>query len=590
MKTHQDWRAIRSLLPFLRQFRSRVLFALALLTLAKLANVGVPLALKEAVDALDPQQQDIIYLPVMMLVAYGVLRLASSVFSELRDALFAKVIFHTVRRIATSIFEHLHRLSLRFHLQRQTGGISRDIERGSRGISFLLNFMIFNILPTLVEIGLVSIILLLNYDSVFALITTGTILLYILYTLLVTEWRMRFRRTMNDMDSQANNQAVDSLLNYETVKYFNNEAFESRQYDQKLAQWEHSAIRNQVSLSVLNIGQGVIIAAGLTSLMLLAGQGVVDGTLTLGDLVLVNAYLLQLYLPLGFLGFVYREIRHSLTDMERMFSLLEQEQEVIDVPNAPALSVTQGNIRFEDLDFSYQVERPILHHISFTVKAGQKLALVGASGSGKSTIVRLLYRFYDPQHGHIYIDGQDIRQVSQQSLRQAIGIVPQDTVLFNDTIFHNIAYGNTAASEDDIIHAAQQAHIHQFISRLPDGYNTLVGERGLKLSGGEKQRIAIARALLKDPAILVFDEATSALDSHAEQAIVREMQTVSRHKTTLVIAHRLSTITDADLILVLDNGNIREIGNHQQLLDIGGLYSSMWTLQQQENNYLHQSD
>ena len=590
MKTHQDWRAIHSLLPFIRQFRGRVLFALALLTLAKLANVGVPLALKEAVDALDPQQQDIIYLPVIMLITYGVLRLASSVFSELRDALFAKVIFHTVRRVATSIFEHLHRLSLRFHLQRQTGGISRDIERGSRGISFLLNFMIFNILPTLVEIGLVSIILLLNYDSVFALITTGTILLYILYTLLVTEWRMRFRRTMNDMDSQANNQAVDSLLNYETVKYFNNEAFELYQYDQKLAHWEHSAIRNQISLSVLNIGQGVIIAAGLTSLMLLAGQGVVDGELTLGDLVLVNAYLLQLYLPLGFLGFVYREIRHSLTDMERMFSLLEQEQEVTDAPGASPLSIKQGDIRFENVDFSYQPERSILHNISFTVEAGQKLALVGASGSGKSTIVRLLYRFYDPQHGNILIDGQNIRQVSQQSLRQAIGIVPQDTVLFNDTIYHNIAYGKTTASEDEIVNAARQAHIHEFISHLPDSYNTLVGERGLKLSGGEKQRIAIARALLKDPAILVFDEATSALDSHSEQAIVREMQAVSRHKTTLVIAHRLSTITDADLILVLDNGEIREVGNHQQLLEMGGHYCSMWTLQQQENNKLHQSD
>lgn len=590
MKTHQDWRAIHSLLPFIRQFRGRVLFALALLTLAKLANVGVPLALKEAVDALDPQQQDLIYLPIMMLITYGVLRLASSVFSELRDALFAKVIFHTVRRVATSIFEHLHRLSLRFHLQRQTGGISRDIERGSRGISFLLNFMIFNILPTLVEIGLVSIILLLNYDSVFALITTGTILLYILYTLLVTEWRMRFRRTMNDMDSQANNQAVDSLLNYETVKYFNNEAFELHQYDQKLAHWEHSAIRNQISLSVLNIGQGVIIAAGLTSLMLLAGQGVVDGELTLGDLVLVNAYLLQLYLPLGFLGFVYREIRHSLTDMERMFTLLEQEQEVTDLPDAPPLSIKQGNIRFEHVDFAYQPERSILHNISFTIEAGQKLALVGASGSGKSTIVRLLYRFYDPQHGSIFIDGQNIRQVSQQSLRQAIGIVPQDTVLFNDTIYHNIAYGNTAANEDEIVHAARQAHIHEFISHQPDGYNTLVGERGLKLSGGEKQRIAIARALLKDPAILVFDEATSALDSHSEQAIVREMQAVSRHKTTLVIAHRLSTITDADLILVLDSGEIREVGNHQQLLAIGGHYCSMWTLQQQENNKLRLSD
>lgn len=584
MKTHQDWRAIRSLLPFIRQFKGRVLFALALLSLAKVANVGVPLALKEAVDALDPQQQDIIYLPVMMLVIYGVLRLASSVFSELRDALFAKVIFRTVRRIATSIFEHLHRLSLRFHLQRQTGGISRDIERGSRGISFLLNFMIFNILPTLVEIGLVSVILLLNYDSVFAIITTGTILLYILYTLLVTEWRMRFRRTMNDMDSQANNQAVDSLLNYETVKYFNNEAFELRQYDDKLAYWEQSAIRNQISLSVLNIGQGVIIALGLTSLMLLAGQGVVDGELTLGDLVLVNAYLLQLYLPLGFLGFVYREIRHSLTDMERMFSLLEQPEEITDKPQAPELDIQQGHIDFTNLHFAYQRERPILHDINFSVDPGQKVALVGASGSGKSTIVRLLYRFYDPQQGKILIDGQDIREVSQRSLRQAISVVPQDTVLFNDTIYHNIAYGNTAASEELIIHAAQQAHIHDFITQLPDGYQTLVGERGLKLSGGEKQRIAIARALLKDPAILVFDEATSALDSHAEQAIVEAIKAASRHKTTLVIAHRLSTITDADLILVLDNGRICEAGHHQQLLQRGGLYSSMWLLQQQEGN------
>lgn len=588
MKTHQDWRAIRSLLPFIRQFKGRVLFALALLSLAKLANVGVPLALKEAVDALDPQQQDIIYLPVMMLVIYGVLRLASSVFSELRDALFAKVIFRTVRRIATSIFEHLHRLSLRFHLQRQTGGISRDIERGSRGISFLLNFMIFNILPTLVEIALVSIILLLNYDSVFALITTGTIVLYILYTLLVTEWRMRFRRTMNDMDSQANNQAVDSLLNYETVKYFNNEAFELRRYDDKLAHWEQSAIRNQISLSVLNIGQGVIIALGLTALMLLAGQGVVDGELTLGDLVLVNAFLLQLYLPLGFLGFVYREIRHSLTDMERMFSLLEQEEEITDKPEAPDLKIRQGRIDFEKLHFAYQRERPILHDINFTVDAGQKVALVGASGSGKSTIVRLIYRFYDPQQGRILIDGQDIREISQRSLRQAISIVPQDTVLFNDTIHHNIAYGNTAASEEAIVHAAQQAHLHDFISHLPDGYQTLVGERGLKLSGGEKQRIAIARALLKDPAILVFDEATSALDSHAEQAIVEAIKAACRLKTTLVIAHRLSTITDADLILVLDNGRICEAGHHQQLLQSGGRYSSMWTLQQQENNATRQ--
>lgn len=583
MKSYQDWQAIRSLLPFIAQFKGRVLIALALLTLAKLANVGVPLALKQAVDALDPQQQAVIYLPVMMLVAYGVLRLASSVLSELRDALFAKVIFRTVRRIATTIFDHLHQLSLRFHLQRQTGGISRDIERGSRGISFLLNFMIFNILPTLVEIGLVSVILLLNYDPVFTLITTGTILFYIVYTLLITEWRMRFRRAMNDMDSEANNQAVDSLLNYETVKYFNNEAFEVAQYDHKLSHWEHSAVRNQTSLSVLNIGQGVIIAAGLTALMLLAGQGVVDGELTLGDLVLVNAYLLQLYLPLGFLGFVYREIRHSLADMERMFSLLEEELEIPDDPTCSPLVISQGRVCFEHVDFAYHANRSILHDINFTIEAGQKLALVGASGSGKSTIVRLLYRFYDPQRGRILIDDQDIKRVSQQSLRQAIGIVPQDTVLFNDTIYHNIAYGHPDAAYDDVIEAAKQAHIHEFIAQLPDAYHTMVGERGLKLSGGEKQRIAIARTLLKNPAILVFDEATSALDSHAEQAIGRELIMVSRNKTTLVIAHRLSTVVDADIILVMDNGEIKERGSHLQLLEQGGLYAAMWSLQQKES-------
>lgn len=583
MKTQQDWQAIRSLLPFIWQFKGRVLFALGLLILAKLANVGVPLALKEAIDALDPQQQDIIYLPVMMLVAYGISRLASSVFSELRDALFAKVIFRSVRRIATSIFRHLHRLSLRFHLQRQTGGISRDIERGSRGISFLLNFMIFNIVPTLVEIALVCIILLLNYDAIFALITTGTILLYIIYTLVVTEWRMRFRRAMNEMDSKANNQAIDSLLNYETVKYFNNESLELSQYDNKLASWEHSAIRNQTSLSALNIGQGIIIATGLTALMLLAGQGVVNGELTLGDLVLVNAYLLQLYLPLGFLGFVYREIRHSLADMERMFSLLEQQEEIRDSEDAGQLKVMAGRIAFEHVNFAYDPARAILHDISFEIGSGRKLAIVGASGSGKSTIVRLLYRFYDPQQGRILIDGQDIRTVTQHSLRKAIGIVPQDTVLFNDTIYHNIAYGNPEASEDAVISAAQQAHIHRFISLLPDGYQTLVGERGLKLSGGEKQRIAIARTLLKNPAIVVFDEATSALDSHSEQAIVQEMQAISRDKTTLVIAHRLSTITDADTILVMDEGRICEHGSHAELLQQGGRYAAMWALQQHEN-------
>jgi ATP-binding cassette, subfamily B, heavy metal transporter len=587
MNMHQDWQAIRSLLPFILQFKWRVLAALGLLLLAKLANVGIPLALKQAVDALDPQQQDIIYLPVLMLVTYGILRLASTLFSELRDALFAKVIFRTVRRIATAIFRHLHRLSLRFHLHRQTGAISRDIERGSRGISFLLNFMIFNIVPTIVEIALVSIILLVNYDAIFTFITTGTILLYIIYTLLVTEWRMRFRRAMNEMDSQANNQAVDSLLNYETVKYFNNETLELKQYDNKLAGWEKSAIRNQTSLAALNIGQGIIIAGGLTILMLLAGQGVVAGQLTLGDLVLVNAYLLQLYLPLGFLGFVYREIRHSLADMERMFSLMREQEEIVDLPEARPLSVQQGQIRFENICFAYQPDRPILQNVSFDIQAGCKLAIVGASGSGKSTIVRLLYRFYDPQQGRILIDNQDIRTVTQHSLREAVGIVPQDTVLFNDSIYHNIAYGRPDASEDEVIMAAKQACLHRFISRLPEGYQTLVGERGLKLSGGEKQRIAIARTLLKNPAIMVFDEATSALDSHSEQAIVQEMQSISRHKTTLVIAHRLSTIVDADRILVMDEGRICESGTHLQLLQLAGRYAAMWALQQQEKLYSH---
>jgi len=584
MKDHHDWKAIHTLLPYIWKFKGRVLFALGLLTLAKIANVGIPLALKGAVDALDPQQQDIIYLPVAMLITYGLLRLASSLFSELRDAIFAKVIFNSVRRIAGAIFKHLHNLSLRFHLQRQTGGISRDIERGSRGISFLLNFMIFNILPTLVEIALVTVILLSQYDNIFAIITTSTILLYIVYTLIITEWRMRFRRAMNDMDSKANNQAIDSLLNYETVKYFNNEQYELNRYDETLATWETSAIKNQTSLSLLNIGQGAIIATGLTILMLLAGQGVVDGELTLGDLVLINAFLLQLYLPLGFLGFVYREIRHSLADMERMFNLLEQSQETMDMPDAMPLTVNQGEIRFNHVDFQYDANRKILHDIDFTVEAGKKFAVVGASGSGKSTLVRLLFRFYDLQAGTISIDGISIHDVQQHSLRQEIGVVPQDTVLFNNTIYHNILYGNPHANKAAVIEAAKQAHLHEFIQRLPDGYDTLVGERGLKLSGGEKQRVAIARTLLKNPNILIFDEATSALDSHSEKAINKELQTISKNKTTLVIAHRLSTIVDADTILVLDHGRIIERGTHKQLLGQNGHYAAMWALQQSEGS------
>ena len=584
MKNNQDWRAIRRLLPYIWQFKGRVIIALSLLTLAKVANVGIPLALKGAVDALDPQQQAIIYLPVAMLVAYGLLRFASSLFSELRDALFAKVIFRSVRRISGEIFEHLHNLSLRFHLQRQTGGISRDIERGSRGISFLLNFMIFNIIPTLVEIALVTIILLRNYDSIFAIITTSTILLYIFYTLVITEWRMRFRRKMNEMDSKANNQAIDSLLNYETVKYFNNEHYELQRYDKTLTSWETSAIKNQTSLSLLNIGQGIIIAVGLTSLMLLAGQGVVDQELSIGDLVLINAFLLQLYLPLGFLGFVYREIRHSLADMERMFKLLDEHQETVDKPDAAPLKIDKGSITFDHVNFHYDPTRPILKDICFTLSAGQKLAIVGASGSGKSTLVRLLFRFYDIQSGAITIDGVNIEDVQQHSLRQAIGVVPQDTVLFNESIYHNIRYGNPNVDKEAVISAAKQAHIDSFIQSLPDGYETLVGERGLKLSGGEKQRIAIARTLLKNPQILIFDEATSALDSHSEKAINSALQRISANKTTLVIAHRLSTIVNADMILVLDLGRIIEQGTHKQLLSRNGRYSAMWVLQQSEGS------
>ncbi len=584
MKKNQDWKAIRSLLPYIFEFKGRVAIALALLTFAKLANVGIPLALKGAIDALDPQQQAIIYLPVAMLIAYGSLRLASSLFSELRDALFAKVIYRSVRRIAGHVFEHLHKLSLRFHLQRQTGGISRDIERGTRGISFLMNFMIFNILPTLVEIALVTIILLTKYDSIFAIIVTTTILLFIIYTLAITEWRMRFRRAMNELDSKANNQAIDSLLNYETVKYFNNEHYELQRYDEKLTRWEVSAIKNQTSLSLLNIGQGAIVATGLTILMLLAGQGVVAGELTLGDLVLINAFLLQLYLPLGFLGFVYREIRHSLADMERMFALLDEQQETVDSIDASTLAVQGGTIQFNHVNFYYDASRPILHDINFTLEAGKKLAIVGTSGSGKSTLIRLLFRFYDPQSGNITIDGHDIRHVDQHSLRQAIGVVPQDTVLFNDTIYHNILYGNPKVDKQAVIDAAKQAHIHHFIESLPDGYETLVGERGLKLSGGEKQRIAIARTLLKNPKILIFDEATSSLDSHSEQIINQELQAICADKTTLAIAHRLSTIVDADTILVLDHGNIIEQGNHKELLKAQGRYAAMWSLQQMEVN------
>lgn len=576
-----DWQTIRSLLPFLWKHKPRVMAALLCLVMAKAAIVAMPWFLKDIVDQLSASDITLT-LPLALLIGYGALRLTSSAFAELRDAIFAKVTQSSIRSVALQVFKHLHGLSLRFHLERQTGGVSRDIERGSRGISFLLNFMLFNILPTLFEIGLVTVILYINYDAWFAIITFASIAFYVAFSLIVTEWRMSFRRTMNDLDSKANTRAIDSLLNYETVKYFCNEDYEAKRYDANLEKWQTAAIKNQTSLSLLNFGQSGIIAIGITLLLILASDGVVKGELTIGDLVLINAYLLQLFMPLNFLGFVYREIKHSLADMEKMFNLLRNNPDVQDKPDAKRLETSNGVVRFENVNFGYNDNRQILHDVSFEIPAGKKVAVVGHSGAGKSTLSRLLFRFYEINTGRILIDEQDIREVTQKSLRAAIGIVPQDTVLFNNSIMYNIAYGHPDASEAEIIHAAQTAHIHDFIISLPEGYETTVGERGLKLSGGEKQRIAIARTVLKDPKILIFDEATSALDSKSEQAILKELHEVAQNHTTLVIAHRLSTIVDADKILVMDRGQIIEHGTHRQLLDKGDAYAQMWALQQQE--------
>lgn len=579
--TSDSLKTIATLLPYLWEFKVRVTLALGLLILAKLANVSVPLVLKEIVDALDQPRAELV-LPVFLLIGYGALRFCSTLFGELRDAIFAKVTQRAIRRVANKVFTHLHSLSLRFHLERQTGGVSRDIERGSRGISFLMNFMLFNILPTLLEIGLVLGILMSKYDIWFSIIISLTLLAYIALTLIVTEWRMIFRRTMNSMDSKANTQAIDSLLNYETVKYFGNETWEARRYDEHLQAWEKAAVRNQTSLATLNGCQSAIIAVGVTLLMLLAAENVIDGSMTLGDLVLVNAFMLQLYLPLHFLGFVYREIKHSLADMERMFTLLRENREIQDKPNAQTLDARHPTIGFEHVNFSYESNRQILFDVSFIIPAGKNIAVVGQSGSGKSTLARLLFRFYDVQSGAILINGQDIRDVTQQSLRTAIGIVPQDTVLFNDSIYYNIAYGCPDAAPEEIYAAAQSAYIHDFIESLPQKYETIVGERGLKLSGGEKQRVAIARTILKNPAILIFDEATSALDSQSEKSIQAELKRIATDRTTLTIAHRLSTIADADQILVMDHGRIIERGTHAQLLEMNGAYARMWELQQQE--------
>ncbi len=578
-----DWHTIRTLLPYVLEFKGRVALAIVLLILAKLANVSVPLVFKEIVDSLD-KTQAVLLVPVFLVVSYGVLRLMSTLFGELRDAVFAKVTQRAIRRVALKLFMHLHSLNLRFHLDRQTGGVSRDIERGTRGIGFLLNFMLFNILPTLLEICLVTGILYYKYDIWFTIITLLTLVAYVVFTLAITEWRMVYRRTMNDMDSKANTHAIDSLLNYETVKYFGNEQYEARRYDQHLGTWETAAVQNQVSLSALNAGQSTIIAIGLTSLMLLAADGVAKGDMTLGDLVLINVFMLQLYIPLHFLGFIYREIKNALVDMEKMFRLLNENREIEDAVDAQPLRVAQGAIRFEQVTFAYNADRQILFEASFDIPAGHTVAVVGTSGAGKSTLSRLLFRFYDVTAGRILIDGQDIRQVTQASLRAAIGIVPQDTVLFNDSIYYNIAYGRPDATREEVLQAAQSAHIHSFIESLPQGYETTVGERGLKLSGGEKQRVAIARAILKNPPILIFDEATSALDSKSEKAIQDELRSIARNRTTLVIAHRLSTIVDAEQILVMEQGRIVERGTHRELLNQAGVYAQMWALQQQEES------
>ncbi|MCF8154478.1 MAG: ABC transporter ATP-binding protein/permease [Rhodoferax sp.] len=591
-----DWHTIQRLFPYLWTYKWRVIVALAFMVGAKLTNVGVPLLLKNLVDTMSYKPGDpaaVLVVPVSLLFAYGALRLSTTLLTELRELVFAKATQGAARSIALQTFEHLHALSLRFHLERQTGGMTRDIERGVRGIESLISYSLFSIVPTLLEVALVLSILAVKFDVWFAWITIAALVLYITFTVVVTEWRTKFRREANEFDSAAHSKAVDSLLNYETVKYFNNEGFEARRYDESLERLRLARLKSQTTLSILNTGQQLIIAVGLVAMLWRATQGVVDGRMTLGDLVMVNAFMIQLYIPLNFLGVIYREIKQSLTDLEKMFTLMEREREIADVPGAPALKLSGDTpLVFENVSFSYDPGSPgnpgagraILHNISFEVPAGKTVAVVGPSGAGKSTLARLLFRFYDVSNpregGRILIAGQDIKQVTQASVRQAIGIVPQDTVLFNDTVEYNIAYGKPGATHAQVEEAAASAHIHTFINATPKGYATMVGERGLKLSGGEKQRVAIARTLLKNPPILIFDEATSALDSANERAIQAELQSVARNKTTLVIAHRLSTVVDAHEILVMDAGRIVERGNHAALLAAQGRYAEMWALQQ----------
>ncbi len=576
-----DWRVVRSLIPYLWDFRGRVALAVIFLVTAKFANIGVPLLLKEIIDSLD-KSKAVLVVPLALLAGYGLLRLSSTLFGELRDIVFVKVTQRAMRRIALSVFRHLHALSLRFHLDRQTGGVTRDIERGTRGVSTLMSFMLFSMIPILLEITLVTILLAKKFDIWFVVITLSAIVLYAGATIGITEWRTAHRRRMNEMDSKANTKAIDSLLNYETVKYFGNEEFEAGRYDKNLQSYEAAATKSETSLGMLNVAQSCVIATAVTLLMWRAADGVVAGALTLGDLVMVNALLIQLYIPLNFLGVMYREIKQALTDMEKMFRLLGENREIADSPGAKALAVNGAAIRFESVDFGYDPKRQILFDVSFEVPAGHTVAVVGSSGAGKSTLSRLLFRFYDIQKGRITIDGQDIRDVTQDSVRASLGIVPQDTVLFNDTIRYNIAYGRPGATNAEIEDAARRAHVLEFIQRLPDKWEAMVGERGLKLSGGEKQRVAIARTLLKNPAILIFDEATSALDSKTEKAIQAELREIAQDRTTLVIAHRLSTVIDADQILVLDHGHIIERGNFRTLIEMNGKFAEMWRLQQQE--------
>ena len=588
-RQQQDWQVVKNLLPYLSAYKARIIFTIICLVVAKAANLGVPILLKHIVDAMSIQTipKALLVVPVSLIVAYGLLRLSASLFSELRELIFSKVTEHAVRQVGLQVFNHLHALSLRFHLSRQTGGMTRDIERGTRGIQSLISFSLYSIIPTLIELAMVLGYFSYAYEIAFVVVTFIALVCYVVFTVKVTEWRTHFRREMNNLDSKANQRAVDALINFETVKYFGNEAYEADRYDANLKKYAQAAIKSQKSLAYLNFGQQIIIVVGLVLILGLASQGVSRGQMTIGDLVLVNVLMIQLYIPMNFLGVLYREMKQSLTDIDRMFSLLQTDQEIADEPNAPLLKIKNPelgpHVVFHKMSFFYEANRGILNDISFEMLPGQTTAVVGQSGAGKSTLSRLIFRFYDVQGGAIYLDGQDIKSVQQASLRQAIGIVPQDTVLFNDTIGFNIAYGEPGATQQEIEAAAKSAQIHDFISRLPKGYDTDVGERGLKLSGGEKQRVAIARTLLKNPALLVFDEATSALDSETERSIQKELNELAKNRTTLIIAHRLSTITHAHQILVMAEGKIIERGTHEALLALGLSYSEMWRAQQSQS-------